>query len=275
MILKIEDLNFYFKNTKNYNTNEEWVNIFNNINIEINSGSIIGIAGISGCGKTTLAKAIVNYYELSGYKKDIDYKMTGKITFHDNGTMINTQSVEYTNIKPPPIQMVFQDPRTSLNMKMLLKEQLKESIELNIDDHTDIEKEITSIAKAYRIDDQLKQNSTPEDLSGGQRRRFGLAKIVSSKPKLIIADEPVSSLDVSIKQDIMNVLFDLKNKNTSIIVISHDISLLKKNADYIYIMDNKRIVEKWDPSTKPKEKETIKLNNDSMYVNKHIESIIG
>ena len=273
IILKTNNLNFFFRNN-NVSNKIDWTPIFLDINIEIQQGTIIGIAGESGCGKTTLAKAIVNYFQLSHHILNKDYKITGDIFYNNDNKPINIYSKEYQNLNPPPIQMVFQDPRTSLNMKMTLKKQLRESIELNHNSNLqNIDLIIEQISKTYRIDDQIKQNSTPENLSGGQRRRFGLAKIVSSRPKIIIADEPVSSLDVSIKQDIMNVLFNLKDKNTTIIIISHDISLLKNNADYIYIMHNKRIVEKWNPLDEPKAEETIKLNNDSLYVNQHIKTI--
>ena len=168
--------------------------------------------------------------------------------------------------------MVFQDPRTSLNMKMKLYDQLKESIKIGDKlSKNNIDSRINSIAKDFKILEHL--NSTPQDLSGGQRRRFGLAKIISSNPKLIIADEPVASLDVSIKQNIMDTLFSLKNRGISIVVISHDISLLKNNADFIYVMDNGKIVEKWRTSKNPQKEETVKLNNDSDYVNQFIKKV--
>ena len=267
-ILDIKDLSFYYKNT-NINSANKWVKIFNNINISTNVGSIIGIAGKSGCGKTTLAKAIVNYFALSGFKNNKDYKMKGEITFYNGRKAYQINKKDYRKISPPPIQMVFQDPRTSLNMKMRLYEQLKESINLSGKlSENDIQDDIHTIAKDFKILEHLQ--STPQDLSGGQRRRFGLAKIIVSNPKVIIADEPVASLDVSIKQDIMNTLFGLKDRGITIVVISHDISLLKKTADCIYVMDKGRIVESWDPKTKPKSKITKILNKDSMFVNKHI-----
>ena len=113
----------------------------------------------------------------------------------------------------------------------------------------------------------------PYNLSGGQRRRFGLAKIISSAPRLIIADEPVASLDVSIKRDIMNILFNLKKQNITIAVISHDIALLREKADFIFVFDKGRIVEKWNPKDAPKYSETKKLLEDSNYVNEFIENI--
>ena len=273
-ILDIKNLSFRYKNPNN----DEWKTVFENINFSINKGSVIGIAGESGCGKTTLAKAIVNYHILSGARKNKDYQIDGDVVFHkDSNPYSIFNKSYYKKFSPPPIQMVFQDPRTSLNMKMKLYDQLKESVKLNsnIPPH-EVENEIMRISENYKIEDQVKRNATPENLSGGQRRRFGLAKIISSNPEIIIADEPVSSLDVSIKQEIMTELFKLaKGQGITIIIISHDIALLKR-TDVIYVMDNGKMVDPpWvEPSKNlPKETKTIQLNNDSMYVNQFIKSL--
>ena len=273
-ILDINNLSFRYKNPNN----NEWKTVFENINFSIDKGSVIGIAGESGCGKTTLAKAIVNYHILSGARKNKDYQIDGDVLFYkDSNPYSIFNKSYYKKFSPPPIQMVFQDPRTSLNMKMKLYDQLKESIKLNsnIPPH-EVENEIMRISENYKIEDQVIGNATPENLSGGQRRRFGLAKIISSNPEIIIADEPVSSLDVSIKQEIMAELFKLaKDKGITIIIISHDIALLKR-TDIIYVMDNGKIVNPpWiEPSKNlPEEAKTIQLNNDSMYVNQFIKSL--
>ena len=272
-ILDIKNLSFYYKSLHS-SSGDYWVNIFKNISMEIKEGSIIGVAGKSGCGKTTLGKAIVNYHHLfDSYIIDKDYKIEGSIVYSDNSKdLIDINSNNYKKINPPPIQMVFQDPRTSLNMRMNLFDQLKESVKLKFKlSKNELKDRIYEIAKDFRIQNQLK--SFPSHLSGGQRRRFGLAKIVSSNPKVIIADEPVASLDVSIKRDIMNVLFNLKKKNITIVVISHDIALLQEKADFIFVFDKGEIVEKWDPSKEPEHIATKNLINDSNYVNEFIKNV--
>ena len=216
-ILDIKNLSFRYKNPNN----DEWKTVFENINFSLNKGSVIGIAGESGCGKTTLAKAIVNYHILSGARKNKDYQIDGDVVFYkDSNPYSIFNKSYYKKFSPPPIQMVFQDPRTSLNMKMKLYDQLKESVKLNsnIPPH-EVENEIMRISENYKIEDQVKRNATPENLSGGQRRRFGLAKIISSNPEIIIADEPVSSLDVSIKQEIMTELFNNKSISRLIVIL--------------------------------------------------------
>ena len=274
-ILDIQNLSFYYKNLDLDSKSEKpWVNIFEDVSIEFNTGQIIGIVGKSGCGKTTLGKTIVNYHSLSGaYALNRDYKINGNIHYYDaDSNLVDVMGKQYTNIKPPPIQMVFQDPRSSLNMKMKLIDQLKESIKLKFNlPKSELNERVYAIAKDFQIENQL--NSVPYNLSGGQRRRFGLAKIISSAPRLIIADEPVASLDVSIKRDIMSILFNLKKQNITIAVISHDIALLQEKADYIFVFDKGKIVEKWNPKEAPKHSETKKLLEDSNYVNEFIENI--
>ena len=172
--------------------------------------------------------------------------------------------------------MVFQDPRTSLNMKMPVYDQLKESILLKYKKNNinaiNIDKDIKDLASKLKISEKLLKY-LPTDMSGGQRRRFGLAKIMAMDPKIIIADEPVASLDVSIKEQIMDVIFDLnKIDNVSLVIISHDISLLMKRAHRILVMHEGELVEAWDPKSPPVHQATKDLLDDSNYVNEVINN---
>ncbi len=264
-ILSIKNLSFYFENKQD--NDEDWKKILSNVNININKGEIIGLVGASGCGKTTLGKLIVDYFGLNNIK----YKMEGEIRYRDKDLDLSIPSSEYTKIPISPIQMVFQDPRTSLNMKMPVYDQLKESVVLKYrKDGTkphDLDAEIRDLAFKMKLSEKhLKY--LPTDMSGGQRRRFGLAKIMAMRPQLIIADEPVASLDVSIKEQIMDVIFDLnRDYQITLIIISHDISLLMKRADKICVIHEKELVDCWDPSEEPTNEATKKLVSHSNYVN--------
>ena len=120
-ILEIKNLSFYYENLS---VDNKWKQIIKNITFEVNEGEIVGLVGLSGCGKTTLGKLLVDYFTLN----NISYKMTGEINYSKKDRTISIPSKDYSKINIPPIQMVFQDPRTSLNMKMPVYDQLKESI---------------------------------------------------------------------------------------------------------------------------------------------------
>ncbi len=260
-ILRIEDLSFSYSNQDEL--------VLTDINLDVYEGEVIGLVGVSGCGKTTLGKIIVNYFGLnsiSNYSK-------GNIWYYQNNKKISVPSSEYDKIGIPPMQMVFQDPRTSLNMKMEVEKQLRESFNLKNGSKYFIKekfnKEISELAELFKIENQL--HSTPLNMSGGQRRRFGLAKIMAMSPKIIIADEPVASLDVSIKEQMMKIIFNLnKQSGVTLLIISHDISLLTKHADKICVIDKGLLVESWDTKSDPIHPATIRLLDDSNYVNQFI-----
>ena len=165
--------------------------------------AIIGIAGRSGCGKTTLGKIITNYFKLS----HLQYRKSGKIVYKNkNGKNYDLDLPALLNeYKISPIQMIFQEPRASLNMKMVLRKQLCESISLRDKNINNEEKEniLYQLSKELYIYDIL--DKKPANISGGQRRRFGIAKVLSVNPDVILADEPVASLDASIKYEILEV----------------------------------------------------------------------
>ena len=273
-IIEINNLSFSYSTQGTHHLSQNNAEmILKNISINIKRNSIVGIAGKSGCGKTTLGKILTNYFKYSSLKPQ---KSGDIVYFSQDGTRYNIESNEFDNeFEISPIQMIFQEPKTSLNMKMNLKKQLCEAIALknNKISERDMNKLVQKLSSELYIEDLLEKK--PENISGGQRRRFGIAKILSLKPDLILADEPVASLDVSIKYEILEVLYKLRLKGITLIMISHDISLLENYADTILIMDNGEIVEEWNPKTTqvPLMDKAKTLVDDSKFVNQILNKL--
>ena len=273
-IIEISNLSFaYSKMDTGHLSQDKNQNILKNISINIKRKSIVGIAGKSGCGKTTLGKIITNYFKYSSIKP----QKSGEIVYiNQDSKRYNVESNDFENeFEISPIQMIFQEPKASLNMKMNLKKQLCEAILLknNKINEMDMNELVQKLSSELYIEDLL--DKKPENISGGQRRRFGIAKILALKPDLILADEPVASLDVSIKHEILEVLYKLREKGITLIMISHDISLLENYADTIFIMDDGEIVEEWNPKTakRPSMEKARELVDDSNFVNQILNKL--
>jgi len=273
-IIEISNLSFaYSAKDTGHLSIDKTQNILKNISINIKRNSIVGIAGKSGCGKTTLGKIITNYFK---YSSLIPQKSGDIVYINQGGKRYNVESNDFDNeFEISPIQMIFQEPKTSLNMKMNLKKQLSEAVLLknNNINKKDMNELVQKLSRELYIEDFL--DKKPENISGGQRRRFGIAKILSLEPDLILADEPVASLDVSIKYEILEVFYKLREKGITLIMISHDISLLENYADTIFIMDDGEIVEEWNPKTEkvPSKEKARELVDDSNFVNQILNKL--
>ncbi len=223
-----------------------------NINFNIYEGKTLGIVGETGCGKSTIAKAIINIIKIK----------TGSVKW--KGENIANLSEKLMKNYRKEIQMIFQDPLASLNPRMNVGEIISEPL---VTHYPSMKKnEIKSRVKELMNNVGLLQNQInryPHEFSGGQCQRIGIARSLILKPKLIICDEPVSSLDVSIQAQVINLLKSLQKKyKLTYIFITHDLNIAKHMSDEIMVLHFGNIVE-MDKSenifTNPKHDYTKKL----------------
>ncbi len=261
-ILKIKNLNVEFPLFGGILQKEvSSVHAVKDFSIEVKQGSTIGIVGESGSGKSTLGKAILNVLELTAP----DVRISGEININNDGEFIDLLSLsksEMINYRPQ-IQMIFQDPFSSLNPRMIVKDIIREPLDIhtNLSENEKNKKVEWLLEKVGLSKEQAFRY--PHEFSGGQRQRIGIARSLATEPKIIIADEPVSALDVSIQAQVINLMMDLQEEfNLTILFIAHDLSVVKHISSEIGVMYLGNLVE-FDSSkeifTNPKHDYTKKL----------------
>lgn len=203
--------------------------VLKNVNLDIKKSEIVSLVGESGCGKSTLANCILKL--ITPEKGEILFKNQDILKFNKK------ESFEYRK----KIQMIFQNPYSSLNPKMKIKEALLEPLIIHKEKNK--EERLQKIINLVGIsNDDLKKY--PHEFSGGQRQRIAIARALILEPEVIVADEPVSALDVSICAQIINLFLELKKElNLTILFISHDLNLVRYLSDKIAVMNKGEIVE--------------------------------
>ncbi|GBG96067.1 ABC transporter ATP-binding protein [Lactococcus termiticola] len=207
----------------------------NNVSFDIYEGETFGLVGESGSGKTTIGRAILKLYD-----KDID---SGEILF-DGKNVINLKGEELKEFRAEA-QMIFQDPQASLNGRMRVKDVIAEGLDVNGLAKSAQERDaiVESLVNLVGLNkDHLTRY--PHEFSGGQRQRIGIARALAVKPKFIVADEPISALDVSIQAQVVNLLKDIqKQENLTYLFIAHDLSMVKYISDRIGVMHWGKMLE--------------------------------
>lgn len=231
-LIKIKNLFVEYTSQKGISGDKQTIHAVNGVTLEIFKGEILAVAGESGCGKSTLAKAILH----------LEKSKSGSILYNDKDVlkMDKKQLKEYRK----SAQMIFQNPYSSLNPKMKIIDTLKEPLDINTD-LPDFEKFNIIKEKVEKTGLDINSlNQYPHEFSGGQRQRIAIARALVLNPEFILADEPVSALDVSIQAQILNLLKTLKRDfNLTFMLITHDISVIKYLADRVAIMYLGEIVE--------------------------------
>lgn len=238
ILLKIEHLSttFPIKQTiieKVQKKPEKTVQAVSDVSLEIHEGETLGLVGESGCGKSTLAKTILHLCEPTA----------GSIQLDGVGELVNANKPVVKQMYKN-VQMIFQDPYSSLNPRMSIRKMFYEIMAVHhLCEKSEYEQKTKNILDMVGMPEDI-LDRRPSAFSGGQRQRIGIARALVMNPRLLIADEPVSALDMSIQAQIINLLVELKEKlNLTMLFISHDLRVVQYLSDRVAVMYLGKIVE--------------------------------
>ena len=225
-LLEVKDLQVSFPQ-KQHGVKKE-INVLEHVNFTLEQGEILGLVGESGCGKTTLSRSILHLTE----KKGGDIRLEGRSI-----TQLSRSEISEN------IQMIFQDPLGSFNSRYTMMRSLRETARVHHMGKEAFGEEIETLFSYTGLSAEMAQKY-PSELSGGQLQRFAIVRALLVKPKLLIADEAVAALDVSIQREILNLLMYIRRKmNIAILFISHDLRVVENISDRVIVMYLGTIVE--------------------------------
>ncbi len=222
-ILQVKDLTKVYRIRKGLFRREPFYAL-KGVTLSLRRGEVLGVVGESGSGKTTLGKVILR----------LERPTSGSVLFE--GKDIFSLGKEYTR----EVSVVFQDPRNSLNPRMRVKEIVEEP--LLVHGERDRSKKVREALERVALDPSLMERK-PDDLSGGQRQRVAIARAIVLRPRIIVADEPTASLDVSVQHEVLKLFRSLKEEGIAFIFITHDIRVIDKIADRVVVIYGGRIME--------------------------------
>ena len=232
-VLQVDDLKVYYPVRKGLMGQVQYVKAVDGVSLEVHRGEVLGIVGESGCGKSTLGKAVCKLINVTG----------GRIVL--NGKDIS--GIPEKELRPyrKQIQMIFQDPYASLNPRMTVHDIIAEPMVIHkmYSSRQEIDSKVVELLNEVGLDDYHAQRY-PHEFSGGQRQRIGIARALATEPDLIIADEPVSALDVSIQSQVLNLLSKLmRERNLTMIFIAHDLAVVEHISNRVVVMYLGKVVE--------------------------------
>jgi oligopeptide/dipeptide ABC transporter ATP-binding protein len=238
VILEVKDLKQYFPIKQGMMQRVVGqVKAVDGVSFALREQEVLGLVGESGCGKTTAGRAILRLYDPTA----------GEVWFRmEDGERVEIARISQREMKPirREMRMIFQDPFSSLNPRMTVRDIIGEPLIIhNIASGRELERMVEALMSNVGLDPNYMQRY-PHQFSGGQRQRIGLARTLALNPRLIIADEPVSALDVSVQAQVLNLMQELKERlGLTMIFIAHDLSVVEHMCDRIAVMYVGKIVE--------------------------------
>lgn len=231
-LLEVTNLKQHFTTKKGFVGNKTVVKAVDGVSITIEEGKTLGVVGESGCGKSSLGRSILRLVEPT----------EGSIKF-EGKEIVGISAKEMKELRKE-MQIVFQDPYASLNPRRTVRQILEAPLIIhNTGDKTYRKELIEDLAGKIGLRKEQLSNY-PHEFSGGQRQRIGIARALTLNPKLIIADEPVSALDVSVQSQVLNLMLELQQeRNLSYMFISHDLSVVQHISDKVAVMYLGKVVE--------------------------------
>jgi len=248
------------------------------VSFEVPQGKTVGIVGESGCGKSVTSLSLMQLVQ-----RPTGQTIEGEIRFNTGDkvyNVVNTPTSVMQELRGSYMSMIFQEPMTSLNPVLRIGEQVDEVIILHHPEYSKEDVRLRTLEMFEKVGIANKEGvyrMYPHELSGGMRQRVMIAMALACNPRLIIADEPTTALDVTIQAQILDLLRGLKEKiNSSIMLITHDLGVVAEMADYVVVMYAGRIVEKGTAREifkDPRHPYTIGLMNSKPVVGKHVEKL--